>query len=84
MNCKTLLMSMSSYIDGELEQELCQALKKHLKGCDRCRVVFDTTRQTIKFYQGSRPIKLPRDVHSHLRRILQSRWMTKRKTPKRR
>ncbi len=68
---------MSRYIDGELERELCEELEKHLRGCRRCRVVFDTTKQTIEFYRGSEPFPLPSKVQSRLHRALKSRWKAK-------
>lgn len=70
-------MRMSKYIDGELEQELCAELKKHLKGCDRCRIVFDTTKKTITFYRDSTPYPLPSQVHKRLHQALRSRWKEK-------
>jgi anti-sigma factor (TIGR02949 family) len=45
--CKTYLGSLSDYIDGELREELCRELERHLAGCEDCRVVVDTTRKTI-------------------------------------
>jgi len=65
---------MSKYIDGELERELCKALEKHLKGCDRCRVVFDTTRKTIEVYRDSEPYPIPAEVHKRLHQALLNRW----------
>lgn len=74
MRCKTLLMRMSKYIDGELERELCKELERHLKGCDRCRIVLNTTKQTIEFYRGTKAYEIPRAVHQRLHRALQKQW----------
>jgi anti-sigma factor (TIGR02949 family) len=66
-NCKELLGSLSSYIDGELSPELCQELEKHLAGCNDCRVVLNTTKRTIDLVHT--PLEkpdLPDDVRERL------------------
>jgi anti-sigma factor (TIGR02949 family) len=66
-NCEKLLGSLSEYIDGELDPELCQEIEKHLADCDNCRVVLNTTRRTIDLVHA--PIEkpdLPEDVRERL------------------
>jgi anti-sigma factor (TIGR02949 family) len=66
-DCEELLGSLSSYIDGDLNPELCQELEKHLAGCDNCRVVLNTTKRTIDLVHT--PIEkpdLPEDVRERL------------------
>ncbi len=66
-NCAELLGSLSSYIDGDLNPELCQELEKHLDGCEDCRIVLNTTKRTIDLVHT--PIEkpdLPEDVRERL------------------
>jgi len=66
-NCEKLLGSLSEYIDGELDPELCQEIEKHLAGCEDCRVVLNTTKRTIDLVHA--PIEkpdLPADVRERL------------------
>jgi anti-sigma factor (TIGR02949 family) len=66
-NCAELLGSLSSYIDGELNPELCQELEKHLDGCEDCRIVLNTTKRTIDLVHS--PVEkpeLPDDVRERL------------------
>lgn len=66
-NCKELLGSLSSYIDGDLSPELCEELEKHLAGCTDCQVVLNTTKRTIDLVHS--PIEkpdLPEDVRERL------------------
>jgi anti-sigma factor RsiW len=66
-HCKHLLGSLSEYIDGELEAELCAELEQHLVGCENCRVVVNTLRKTIELYQQSTPSSdLPNAVRERL------------------
>ena len=53
-NCKYLLASLSDYIDGDLETQVCAELERHIAGCENCRVVVDTLRKTVNLYQHSK------------------------------
>ncbi|MEI7850027.1 MAG: anti-sigma factor [Chloroflexota bacterium] len=65
--CKTLLGNLSDFIDGELDDEMCQELQRHMAGCENCRVVFDTMTRTIYLYQVCEAeTKLPEDVRGRL------------------
>jgi len=46
-NCDILLGSLSEYLDGELRDEVCRELERHLAECEHCRVIVDTTRKAI-------------------------------------
>ncbi len=50
-NCQELLSSLGEYIDGALSAELCAEIERHLKGCNRCRVVVNTLKKTVELYQ---------------------------------
>jgi anti-sigma factor (TIGR02949 family) len=66
-NCEELLFSLSLYIDGELNPELCQELEKHLAGCDNCRVVLNTTKRTIDLVHAPiEKLDVPEDVRERL------------------
>lgn len=62
MQCETLLSYLSDYIDQNLNEELTAEAKRHLATCPNCRVVLDTTQQTIFLYrqQGQRVIPAKR------------------------
>jgi len=46
-NCKYLLDSLSEYIDGELNQSICDEIDRHLEECDDCRIVVNTLEKTV-------------------------------------
>lgn len=62
MTCEELLRYLSDYIDQNLDEELTAAAQEHLASCQNCRVVLDTTQQTIFLYreQGARQIPAAR------------------------
>ncbi len=66
-NCRELLGSLSAYVDGELDDELCSVLEQHLEDCDDCRIVVDTLRKTVYLYHATTPIEgLPTDIRQRL------------------
>ena len=65
--CRDLLGSISDYVDGVLQDELCRELEKHLSECENCRVVVDTFKKTISLYRSSGPeVNAPVDVRERL------------------
>jgi anti-sigma factor RsiW len=66
-NCRELLASLSDYVDGELSENLCAELERHLVKCENCRIVVDTLQKTIDLYHEERvPEPLPLDVRDRL------------------
>jgi anti-sigma factor (TIGR02949 family) len=66
-NCHQLLGSLSEYVDGELDEELCFALEQHLADCDDCRIVVDTLRKTVYLYRTKAQTEtLPGDIRERL------------------
>jgi predicted anti-sigma-YlaC factor YlaD len=62
MECEELVAYLSDYIDLNLDEELTAEAQAHLATCENCRVVLDTTQQTIFLYrqQGKRTIPVAR------------------------
>jgi hypothetical protein len=58
MKCEDLLQYLSDYIDQNLSEDLVAEAQEHLATCQNCRVVLDTTQQTIFLFreQGKRTI----------------------------
>lgn len=65
--CQELLSSLSDFVDGLLEDELCAEIERHMAECADCRIVIDTLRKTISLYRMS-PVseELPYDVRRRL------------------
>ena len=66
-NCGHLLDSLSEYIDGELNQLICDEIDRHLEGCEDGRIVVNTLEKTVYLYHETAPEqKLPVDVKMRL------------------
>ena len=62
ITCEELLQYLSDYIDNDLDDELTAVAQHHLASCHNCRVVLDSTQQTIFLFreQGKRTIPAER------------------------
>ena len=62
ITCEELLIYLSDYIDNDLDEELTTVAQHHLASCHDCRVVLDSTQQTIFLFreQGKRAIPAER------------------------
>ncbi|MBN1536693.1 MAG: zf-HC2 domain-containing protein [Anaerolineales bacterium] len=65
--CRYLLGSLSEYIDGKLDESICQEIEQHMAGCENCRVVIDTLRKTVSLYhEEALHTQTPEDVRQRL------------------
>ncbi|HEY2646591.1 MAG TPA: zf-HC2 domain-containing protein [Candidatus Acidoferrales bacterium] len=80
MNCKKVILQLTSYLDGVLDSNMRADLEEHLSGCTDCRIVVDTCRKTIQIFCNSEPVPLPEDVRSRLHTALLERFRRKAKT----
>lgn len=65
-NCKSLLGSLSDYVDGTAQEDLCRELERHLADCDNCRIVVDTLKKTVYLYRSNTETDLPEVVRERL------------------
>lgn len=67
-SCHHLLNSLSEFVEGSLEAELCMEIERHLAGCDNCQVVVDSLRKTIYLYHvtAQESTEVPIDVRKRL------------------
>ena len=77
LNCKKVLLEISNYLDGDLEEDLKRNIETHIRMCRHCKVVFDTTRKTIELYCDGKLFTLPEDVRARLHESLRRKWLAK-------
>jgi predicted anti-sigma-YlaC factor YlaD len=81
LNCKKVLLEISNFLDGDLEEDLKRDIETHIRMCHHCKVVFDTTRKTIELYCDGKLFTLPEDVRARLHESLRRKWLTTRGGP---
>ena len=70
-NCKSLLGSLSDYVDGTAQEEFCRELERHLADCEDCRIVVDTLKKTVYLYHSNTDTNLPVSVRERLFKSLE-------------
>jgi anti-sigma factor RsiW len=70
--CKSMLGSLSEYVDGSLSPDFCVELERHLADCQDCRIVVDTLRKTVTLYHTSADDapEIPGEVRKRLYKTL--------------
>lgn len=76
MTCEELLVYLSDYIDQNLDEALINEAQKHLATCPNCRVVLDTTQQTIFLYRQHGRRTIPAQRRQRLFNQLQAAFLT--------
>ena len=73
MKCKDIVKELADYLDEDLDASLRASIEAHLDNCKDCRLVVDTTKQTIQIYCNSEPAPLPAETRSKLHDALAKR-----------
>ena len=75
--CPDVLSLYSRHLEGEISQELCAQMERHLAGCPRCRGQCDALKQTLSLCRSAPALPVPeatqRAVRSALRAFLELR-----------
>ena len=71
--------SLSGYIDGDLDESMCEQIKLHMQGCDPCEKFLDSFRRSIEISKLAgktvlSPPSLPEEVKSALRAVLKQKF----------
>ncbi len=78
MNCTDLLSQLTDYFDDKLSVELKEEVRVHTAGCQHCRVVLDTTQQTIKVYKGKELYEVSPQLRERLHNAIMSKCFAKK------
>lgn len=75
--CNNYIQDICDYIDGEADESLCRELEKHLEGCENCRIMVDTLRQTVVLCRDGKRESLPDALQGKLNQTLKKKWEEK-------
>lgn len=70
MKCKKIINELADYLDEALDPLLRALIEEHLEKCKDCRIVVDTTKQTIDIFCNSEPAPLPQSTRQKLHEAL--------------
>lgn len=77
ISCEQLLQYLSDYIDNNLDETLTAVAQHHLATCPNCRVVLDTTQQTITLFRQHGQRTIPAQRRQHLFDQLQEAFLAR-------
>ena len=60
--CRRVLASVSSYLDGDLDPRTCESIEAHCMACAHCAAVIAGLRETVGLCRraGSAPVQIGR------------------------
>ncbi len=70
MLCSDTLGTLSEYLDGELDEQFCAEIERHMAECGNCRIMVDTLRKTIVLYRDYGHEDVPADAKDRLYAVL--------------
>ena len=79
MNCTDLLSHLSDYFDDQLTAELRTEISEHTSGCQHCRVVLNTTHQTIEVYKGNEIYEVSTELRERLHSAIMQKCLAAKK-----
>ncbi len=66
MTCRDVSELLSSYLDDELEPEVCNLVENHLRSCDACRAELEELRQVKLALKSLPELEPPPSLHSRV------------------
>lgn len=62
ITCEEFLAEFGDYLENHLSPEIGKELEEHLSKCRTCRVLYDSSRKTVKIVTESNSFELPENV----------------------
>jgi len=69
-DCKVIFEKISAYLDGELDDETCEEIKHHLKGCPECLKRFGSLKKTVELCKDFPKEEVSEEIRQRLRDAL--------------
>jgi anti-sigma factor RsiW len=73
LNCNSVILEISNYIDGDVEVAMKREIELHLEHCQDCAMVVIQMKLTVEIFCDSQAVALPPDVRSRLHDALQQK-----------
>lgn len=77
LSCTDVLAELAGYLEQELDPDVRRRLEAHLAHCSTCRVVYDSTRKTLRIVSDSGSFDLPVEVSEQTVQGILSRLRSK-------
>ncbi len=64
LSCEEIFAKLSEYLDGELDETVCEQLEGHMGSCEPCQRFLDSLRNTVSLLRDERPSQMPEGLRS--------------------
>jgi anti-sigma factor RsiW len=71
-HCLEMFEKLSEYIDGELDQATCAAIKAHAENCVACFSCLETLKRTVAFCHKAEEKPIPPELSQKLKDIIKN------------
>ena len=68
--CRGYFEKISEFLDDELEDDICEKIKKHLHDCPECQNCFGSLKKTVALFHDYPREEVPEEVRKRLRNKL--------------
>ena len=72
--CSEYISDLNAFLDGDLPDELCVEIEKHIGECNNCKLMIDTMKMTVKLCREGKPEDLPSSLNDKLNNLLKKKW----------
>ena len=72
--CRRYRISLSAYLENELDASLNRLLEEHLIDCPECAAVLETFRKTIALCRDLPLLPVPDELHFRIMQLLESEF----------
>ena len=62
ITCEEFLAEFADYLENQVSPEVREELERHVSKCRTCRVLYDSSRKTVKIVTESSSFELPENV----------------------
>jgi len=65
-SCEDVRAALGDYVDGDVSTDTRRELERHLAECRTCRVLYDTTRKTLRIVTDVGSFEVPEAISERL------------------
>ena len=73
VSCRQFIHELGDYVDGDLASSSRDECDHHMEECWRCRVLLETTRETVYLFRTCCSATIPPDVEERLMTAIERR-----------
>ncbi|MEA1979449.1 MAG: zf-HC2 domain-containing protein [candidate division Zixibacteria bacterium] len=75
--CLEYIADLNAFLDGDLPDELCIEIEKHVGECNNCKLMVDTLKMTVKLCREGKSEDLSPSLNDKLNILLKKKWNKK-------